>query len=176
MSSKMVSLAARVPHEDAEFISSIQIEGATTPSDKVRAIIAEARRRHQGSTDYTVCLEQVNSMLAGFNSAARSAELESATHSELVTRTLDWLPDMVAYILSSQPANNAYAVSTEELAQIEKGIAERIFRLMESVLQMGVTRQCPCYDKDAIITRVSPVLELARVVQTAHGIGEEENK
>ena len=88
----MVAIGARVPRVDAEFISQIKIEGATTPSDKVRVIIAEARRRHQGSNNYDACLEQVNHLLSATNRLLRHAELESKQHSELVARVLDWLP------------------------------------------------------------------------------------
>jgi hypothetical protein len=36
---------------------------------------------------------------------------------------------------------------------------------MESVLQMGITQRCPCYDADAIAQRVDPNLELTQVIK-----------
>lgn len=165
MSAKMVAIGARVPQEDAEFISQLKIEGAATPSDKVRVIIAEARRRHQGSNNYDACLDQVNGLLGTTNRMLRHAELEAKNHSELLARTLDWLPDMMANLLSSKQklANGDHA----EMQSLEEDVADRVFRLIESVLQMGVTRNCTCYDKNLITERVGPILDLARVIEVA---------
>jgi len=174
MGTKMVTIGARVPHEDAEFISQLKIDGATTPSDKVRAIIAEARRRHQGSHDYNVCFDLANNMLSAFTAKTRQLEMEHNIHSEMVTRTLDWLPDMMAYVMSS---NQKLADSNAEaLSSVEQGVADRVFRLMESVMQMGVTQRCPCYNKNAVLDRIEPVLDLARVITSARAYTEEESK
>lgn len=170
----MVTIGARVPQEDAEFISQLRIEGATTPSDKVRAIIAEARRRHQGSHEYGACFDLTKSMLATFTSRTRQLEMEQSIHSEVVTRTLEWLPDMMAYIMSS--SEKLAASSVEELSSIEQGVADRVFRLIESVLQMGVTKRCPCYNKNAVLDRIEPVLDLVRVIESNRTYTEEENK
>ncbi|MDH3763866.1 MAG: hypothetical protein OEU50_23050 [Gammaproteobacteria bacterium] len=165
MSAKMVAIGARVPQEDAEFISQLKIEGATTPSDKVRVIIAEARRRHQGSNNYDASLDMVNGLLTVTNRMLRHAEMESKSHSELMARTLDWLPDMMAYLLSSR--QKLADGDLTEMKSLEEDVADRVFRLVESVLQMGVTRHCTCYDKNLITQRVAPILDLARVIQVA---------
>jgi len=161
----MVAIGARVPQEDAEFISQLKIEGATTPSDKVRVIIAEARRRHQGSNNYDASLDMVNGLLTVTNRMLRHAEMESKSHSELMARTLDWLPDMMAYLLSSR--QKLADGDLTEMKSLEEDVADRVFRLVESVLQMGVTRHCTCYDKNLITQRVAPILDLARVIQVA---------
>ncbi|MCP4873986.1 MAG: hypothetical protein GY896_00750 [Gammaproteobacteria bacterium] len=164
MSVKMIAIGARVPQEDAEFISQLKIEGATTPSDKVRIIIAEARRRHQGSNNYDACLDQVNSLLAATNSMLRHAELETRSHSELMARTLDWLPDLVAYLLSSK--QKMVNGDRDEMTSLEEDVADRVFRLIESVMQLGVTRYCSCYDKNLVTNRMAPILDLARVIDS----------
>ncbi len=40
---KKIQIGARVNEEDAEFLNLLEINGATTPNDKLRAIIEEAR-------------------------------------------------------------------------------------------------------------------------------------
>ena len=161
----MVAIGARVPQVDAEFISQLKIDGAATPSDKVRVIIADARRRHQGSNNYDACLEQVNGLLATTNRMLRHAELEAKNHSELLARTLDWLPDMMAYLLSSK--KKLEEGDPDEMLSLEEDVADRVFRLIESILQMGVTRHCTCYDKNLISERVQPILDLARVIEVS---------
>ena len=165
MSSKMVAIGARVPRVDAEFISQLTIEGATTPSDKVRVIIAEARRRHQGSNNYDACLEQVNNLLSATNRMLRHAELESREHSELLARVLDWLPDIMAYLLSSKQM--LVDGDLDEMRALEDDVADRVFRLIESVLQLGVTRHCSCYDREVVSKRISPVLDLTGVIEVS---------
>ena len=49
--SKSVPLSVRVSPDDARFISQIDIAGAATPSDKVRALLADARKRREGFSD-----------------------------------------------------------------------------------------------------------------------------
>ena len=163
MAAKMVAISARILHEDAEFISSLDIEGAVTPSDKLRAIVADARRRRSGMRDYRSAVEEVQDLLAQTSNQVRQIELDQRTHSELVKRVIEWLPDTMAFLVSSSaPLSGGEAIA--ELANLEDGLADRVFRLMESVLQLGVTRRSACYRSSLITERVEPILELADVI------------
>lgn len=164
MSSKMVSLAVRVPHEDAEFISQLKIEGAKTPSDKMRAIITDARRRELGVHDFKTSLELTHNILDPVYSRIREAELDHQMHSELLARAIEWLPEIMAYVISRQDEFDNKSKAKKALAETEKGVAERVFRLIESIMQMGVTKRSPCYNKDTVLERVEPVLELSHIV------------
>ncbi len=165
MTSKMVSLAVRVSHEDAEFISQLKIEGAKTPSDKMRAIIAEARRRELGIHDFKTSLELTHNILDPVYSRIREAELDNEMHSELLTRTIEWLPEILAYIISRQDDLDSKNESKKALNETEKGVADRVFRFMESTMQMGVTKRSPCYNTNTVLERVEPVLELSQIVE-----------
>lgn len=163
MSEKMVPISTRVRQEDVEFISQLSIAGATTPSDKLRVIIADARRRAIGMQDYSSGFQLMQESFAPVRMYIREAELKTSCHSELVTRLIEWLPDMVAYLMSTMHrAGND--IDEADLKHLEQGATDRIFRLMESVMQMGVTQLSPCYDPSAIAVRIEPILELARVI------------
>ena len=162
---KSIPISARVSHEDAEFISQLQINGATTPSDKLRAIIAEARRQRSRTRDYRGCFQTIQELLMPVVETIRQVELDNHEHSELITRSVEWLPDALAYIVSSAPQTSDDN-SAEKIHRLEQGLADRVFGLIESVLQMGVTKRCPCYDTDTIAQRVEPILELAQVIQS----------
>lgn len=101
MPSKTIPISARVSHEDAEFISRLKINGATTPSDKLRAIIADARRQKSRTKDYRGCFQMIQELLMPVNETIRQVELDNHEHSELITRAVEWLPDVLAYIVSS---------------------------------------------------------------------------
>jgi len=160
---KAVTISARISQEDALFLSQYKVEGAVTPSDKLRAIITETRERQQRMKDYRGSINMFQSLLAPVDAEIRELELQHHIHSELITRILEWLPDMMALVIAAETGLNKNT-KKEQLEDIEEGIADRVFRLIESVMQMGVTQRCPCYNSNAISKRVDPILDLVRVI------------
>ena len=55
--------------------------------------------------------------------------------------------------------------SVESLKEFEDGITDRSFRLFQSILQMGITDNCPCYQTDAVSKRMTEVVKLVNVIQ-----------
>ena len=51
-----------------------------------------------------------------------------------------------------------------ELESLERGLADRAFLLIESVLRLGVTGEAPCYDRKAIAKRMPQVVELVQLI------------
>ena len=163
MASKTVPISARISHEDAEFISHLKINGAATPSDKLRAIIADARKKSIKRHDYLEYLNIMQDLIAPANDTIKNTEHNQHMHSELVSRLIEWLPEICAYLLSASTPEKK-EMSSDLLVQLEDGLSDRVFRLFESVLQMGVTRRCPCYNDKLIDTSVGPVLDLVHVI------------
>lgn len=166
---KTMTISARIPQEDAEFISQLSIENAKTPSDKLRAIISEVRLRNEKQQDFRGCLTTIQDMIKPVSGNILETELKEQTHSELVQRTLEWLPDMMAFILSSGNSKQG-AIELEQLSQIEHGISDRIFRLIESTLQLAITQRSSCYNPSEIHDRVSPSLDLLNAINSTHSI------
>ncbi len=160
---KTVTISARISREDALFLSQYEAEGAVTPSDKLRAIIADAREWHSKSKDYRGSISVFQNMLAPVDADIRELELRHHIHSELLTRILEWLPDMMAVIIASETKLNKSG-EKGQLEEIEEGVADRVFRLIESIMQMGITQRCPCYNSNTISRRIDPVLDLARII------------
>lgn len=164
MATKTVTISARIPHEDAEFISRLEISGAITPSDKLRALIDEARQRHESQRDYRGCMKLIQELIIPVSHYVREQEHEQHIHSEMVTRMLDWLPDALAFTMSSV-STAKQSDEVKLLQNLEAGITDRVFRLIESILQMGVTERCPCYNDTAIRERMGPISDLTRVIE-----------
>ena len=162
MSPKTIPMSVRVSDRDAEFIAALSIEGATTPSDKLRAIITQARRRTEGLEDYASCLGILEETVAPSTRRLRKAELEERRHSELVKAVGEWMPEAQAFLMSSLPAESA--IDADSLERLEAGLADRVFTLIENILRMGVTQKAPCYDPEAVAQRLGPVLELAALI------------
>ena len=163
MANKMVQIGVRIPQDDATFISQLKVEGANTPSDKLRAIIAQARKREHGLRDYKECLSTIDEFLMPVRNHVREIELHQEIHSEFVFRTLDWLSEVLAFCLVSRTDLEA-TQSKESLEHFEQQLSSRIFRIMESVLQMGVTPRGPCYQPDLISANLQQVLDIANVI------------
>lgn len=163
MAGKMVPVSTRISEQDVEFISQLPIEGASTPSDKIRAIIGEARRRSEGMQDYTGALQMMQELFAPVREQILTAEAKHGGHSELVLRIVEWLPDIAALLLSTMN-RSSHDIDSKDLISLERGAADRVFRIVESVLQMAVTRTCPCYEGGAVRNRIEPVLELAAMI------------
>jgi hypothetical protein len=165
MSSKQVTISARISHEDAEFLSQLAINGAKTPSDKLRAIISEARQRSSLKLDYAGSLQMVSEMISPKIQEIRKKELENQVHSEVITRLAEWMPDTMAFFISDLPqtkANNERQI----LFNLELGLVERLFRLIESFLQLAVTSRCPCYKPEVIKERLTPILDLCDIISS----------
>ncbi|GAB6093805.1 hypothetical protein JCM14469_00570 [Desulfatiferula olefinivorans] len=164
MTSKTVPISVRISHEDAEFLSRLTIGGAGTPSDKLRAIIREQRQRQSTTTDYPGCFQTIQTLMAPVIEAVRQAENEQGIHSELIFRAFDWFPDLIACVMSSLP-ESPNAPAAADLGELEKNVAERLFRIMESVLQMGTNRWNHCYNPQQMEKRSRPLLDLAALVR-----------
>ena len=78
----------------------MDIAGAETPSDKVRALLADARKRSEGFSDYSSCLAMVQEMLAPTHQRLRAAEHRERVHSELVLELTQWMPEALAFLLT----------------------------------------------------------------------------
>lgn len=162
MPGKTVPLSVRLTPEDAEFIAQLNVEGASTPSEKMRAIVVDARRRKLGTEDYPGSLKLAQDTLAPTLRIIRASELEHGLHSELISRLGEWLPEAYAYLVASNGPDTE--LDAETLKDIERALAQRVFVLVQSMLQMAVTRSSPVYDAEVVNRGVQPVLELAQVI------------
>ncbi|MEM7410030.1 MAG: hypothetical protein AAF430_07350 [Myxococcota bacterium] len=172
--SKNIPISVRVPQEDAEFLAQLQMEGASTPSDKVRALLADARRRHQGFQDYAGCLGMAHEMVAPTLNLLRDLEQRSSIHSEPVAQLADWLPETLAFFLTAFPDDGEH----NDLAQIEaleRGVTDRVFRLVQKFLRLGVTDECQAYDPRVVSNRLEPTLEVADLIRRGRNPKKEES-
>ncbi len=161
---KSITLSVRISQEDALFLSQYKSEGKITPSDKLRALIRESREQQQGFQDFRHSIDMFEKMLAPINSAIRETEKVERMHSELVSRVMSWLPDTMALVVSaSKQQENSH--DRETLLALEEEMVDRVFRLVETVLQLGITESNSCYKSGAISSRVGPALDLFEIIK-----------
>lgn len=165
MAEKTVALSARLPADDAAFLNEWQVDGADTPSEKLRRAVRDARGRVVASHDYRSALRMTNDLLGPALEFVRATEVETGHHSELMAKIGEWLPEIVAYVYSAQSLASADGESS--LRRMEGGVAMRVMTLMQSVLQMAVTSSAPLYDPSLFDDRLHGVLDTAKVVRKA---------
>jgi hypothetical protein len=163
MPSKQVTISARISTEDAEFISRLTIDDAKTPSDKLRAIIAQTKERNTRKRDYAGALCDLQELIHPVVKEIRKTEVKNQIHSELLIRLVEWIPDTAAFLISSI-LETGDAKTTEKMLLIEQGAADRLVRLMESILQLAVTGPCACYDPQIMDRKLDSVLELCQII------------
>lgn len=138
MSSKTVPFSARISIEDAEFISTLEYDGAHTPSDKLRALLAETRRKHTSYPDYGQNLAQMQEWLGQMKRQLLIRQQQLNQQAEPVVRVLDALPDLLATLQTM--AAHCPQMNVRELQQTEQSVLQKIYRLNELLLPLALTQ------------------------------------
>jgi len=167
---QMQSLSARIPSEDLEWLSRLDIQGAVSPSDKVRSLIGQLRRQHEGALDYQRSLAWLRDQVAPFVSAIRAIEHQNRMHSEVLTLVAEALPQIMATLLSERTLPKD---AKKRAIDVEEIVVQRCFQLLASIMRLAVTRDAACYSPAVIDKHVSSVLEIAGIVTQVRKMREE---
>jgi len=158
---QMQTLSARIPTEDMEWLTGLQVSGAVSPSDKLRALIAQMRRQHEGTVDYERSLVWLRDLAAPFVTSIKAAEHRERIHSELVSLAAEWVPQIMATMLSERGGGKD---AQKHLLDLEALLAQRCFQFLTSLLRLAVTPGGGCYNPAVIDKYTSGVLEIAEIV------------
>jgi hypothetical protein len=161
---KSIPISVRISQDEAESLARMRIPGATTPSEKLRALITEAHRREQGPSDYSDSMAQVQQWLAPLFATVQLAEARQEQHSDILAILREWLPDFLAYARLAGNSPSTGTLSLDELRALERGLADRLFRLMERLFQLALISRCHCYDPELITKRMELIRQLASII------------
>lgn len=160
----MQTVSARIPGEDLEWLATLDIQGATTPSDKIRALVSQLRRQHEGAMDYGASLQWMRDLVSPFATAIGAFEHRQSRHSELVRLVIDWVPQAMALLVAE---NNLSREPQKKAAEIEEKLAARLFQLVMTLLRLGVTPAADCYDPRVLEKHLPQLIELAGLIATS---------
>lgn len=158
---KKVQIGARISQEDAEFISQLKIEGAHTPSDKLRAIIENAKKKSEYPYDFTSSYRMMKEELNPIVEYVKETEHTQGNHSAVLARILEWMPDFYAFCLS---ALNPDSDRGHNLLEFEKGATDRLFRLLESLLHLELSKQQISYTPHAVRNHIESLEQLIHII------------
>lgn len=156
MHNKSQNISARLSQEDYDFMMAVDWNGARTQSEKLREIIQHVRRETEVGANPGESFS--NAQLTLLPTLTRIKNVESAgnVHSALIEMVVRALPDIIAAL---RLPDNA---SAQELLESEQSIAQYVFRLIDSVMRMGITPTAPCLDPHIIhqeITGLAPLMK-----------------
>lgn len=161
--SSMEPLSARIPSDLYLWLAQLQVEGATTNSDKLRVLLGQLKRQHDGAFDYVAAHAWARDLMGRVRESLVRAEGRTGQHSEVVNLLLDHLTSLLALVVSQAPASEGDA------AQFEEALVRRAFALCETLLRQGTTPHAAAYDPSVVRRLLGPTIELAMNLQTSKG-------
>jgi len=164
LNGKTTPISFRLTEEDAEFLAGIELPGAITPSEKLRVLVTRARMEHASSRSYESSQNRVVDLLEPTLLLIRKYELENNKHSALIFEILNWLPDLMAYLMTG-PLNKKEP--DDDMKLFESALTDRMTRIIENLLRLGITKNAPCYNPEMLGEKLEGVLELSKSIEQA---------
>jgi hypothetical protein len=158
---QMQTVSARLPSEDLQWLSALELPGAVTPSDKLRALIAQMRKQHEGALDYSACLAWLRDLLAPFVIELRGVEHRERTHSAAVSAIIAWAPQIMAKMLSARDFGED---GVSQAREVEDALVQSCVHLLMALLRLGVTPAGECYTPDVIEKHLPRIIELVQLI------------
>ncbi len=159
----MEPLSARIPSDLYLWLAQLQVEGATTNSDKLRVLLGQLKRQHDGAFDYVAAHAWARDMTHRLREALVRTEGRSGRHSEVLNVLLDHVTTSLALVVSSAPADAAAA------AELEDALVRRAFALSEALLRQATTTAASAYDPGVVRRHMGATVELAATIPPQKG-------
>jgi hypothetical protein len=159
----MEPLSARIPSDLYAWLAQLQVEGATTNSDKLRVLLGQLKRQYDGAFDYVAAHAWARDMTARQRDALVRIEGQTGHHSEVMNAVLDQLITCMAMVVSTAPPDEAAAT------KLEDALVRRAFALSESLLRQAATPGAAAFDRDVVRRHMAATLELSATISNAQG-------
>lgn len=143
----------RLSDQEQTFLASLKIAGATTTSDKIRALIHDKQRQQSASGDYASALDAAQTLMGPAQQQLKLAEKHAGIQSQLVRRLLDWSPELIATLLHDSPSSDSDVntdTSIQQLVAFEANLTRDITQLLDIVIQSYISRDTALYRADSL--------------------------
>lgn len=153
------TVTLRLDEDDLTYLAQVELPGASNLSEKIRVLLADARRQRDGLDDAGAAFDFSRRLFSVPERALRQAELDAQMRSELIARVLAWLPETTAFVLADSAGSGQDAASG--LRRFERGLGERVLALTDSVLQLARAGFPGCYGAAELSQRAAASLSTA---------------
>lgn len=159
----MEPLSARIPSDLYLWLAQLQVEGATTNSDKLRVLLGQLKRQHDGALDFVAAHAWSRDLLGRLREALVRIEGTSGHHSDVMSAVLDHLASSLALAISHNPADE------QEAARLEDALVRRAFALTEALLRQAMTQTATAHDPAVVRRHMAATIQLASTLQSLKG-------
>lgn len=163
---QMQTISIRIPDEDFQWLLALEDPAARTPSEKLRALLAKARAQETGITNPDLCSAWMRALAQPLVDGIAAHERREMDHSDLISAVSEWIPQIMATLVSSRVADQH---AREEAIEIEALLAQQCFRLLTTLLRAAVTSVPATYDKNVLDRYLPDILEIAAIISTRKG-------
>ena len=159
----MEPLSARIPGDLYFWLAQLRVEGATTNSDKLRVLLGQLKRQHDGALDYAAAHAWARDLTGQLRESLVVLEGRGAAHSEVLGAILDHTTAALALIVSHAPKDASQA------AKLEDVLVRRSFALCEALLRQAITASAAAHDPEVVRRHVARTVELAASLPLTKG-------
>eukprot|EP01031_Cornospumella_fuschlensis_P005789 gene5789-7187_t len=99
----MEPLSARIPSDLYLWLAQLQVEGATTNSDKLRVLLSQLKRQHDGAFDYVAAHAWARELTHRLREAMVRIEGSEGRHSEVLNLLVEQVTTLMALVISGAP-------------------------------------------------------------------------
>ena len=156
--SSMEMLSGRIPGELYAWFASLKIDGAVTNSDKLRILLAQLKRQHEGTLDYASAQAWMRDLIVRLRQDVATLEHETGTHSEALSSLLEHMTAMAATVISAHPHD------LESAKALEEQLIRRATAMAEGLLRQALTPYAATYDPEVVRRHSGNLVELARLI------------
>ncbi len=159
----MEPLSARIPSDLYLWLAQLQVEGATTNSDKLRVLLGQLKRQHDGAFDYVAAHAWARELTHRLREAMVRIEGAEGRHSEVLNLLVEQVTTLMALVISSAPQ------TAVDAARLEDALVRRAALLSESLLRQATTAAAHAFDPEVVRRHLGPTAELASALNTVKG-------
>lgn len=160
----MEPLSARIPSDLYLWLAQLQVEGAATNSDKLRVLIGQLKRQHDGAFDYVAAHAWVRDLTARLREGLIRHEGATGEQSGLVNALLEHYTSVFALLISQAPPSDS-----ADAARFEDALVKRSFTLCETLLRQGTTPTAAAYAPGVVLKHMPVTVEIASALQEKKG-------
>lgn len=159
----MEPLSARIPSDLYLWLAQLQVEGATTNSDKLRVLLGQLKRQHDGAFDFVTAQAWCRDLAARLRDALALLDNRTGRHSEVLGQAIEHVGHAMALLVSAE------AGTQEQAGQLEDALVRRSFALTESLLRQALTPEASAFDPAVVQRHMNTTLQLAQAIAVLKG-------
>jgi hypothetical protein len=163
---KTVPVSVRLNEADAEFLASLQKGEASTPSEKLRALLHDERDRVQRNREFEAVRNRIQERVNGTRNLLKAQEREDGLSSILWIRVFEIFPDIATKILTGEPLR--CKGDKIGLLEFERDLQQDVFELINEILELALRQEPKVHNPREFLELVQQPLEVLELIQLKH--------